>query len=195
MPDVFHPNHEPERSWQPAFASLPLESGPADGWRRLSARLDARARPRWPARLAIAAALVLGVALPWRMYGPHDVASGDAGGTSPASTVAANAGNDPLATATLPQLYTESAQLESLLQFARDDTVSSGAAAALAGELDARVASIDAALMQPGLSSEQQLSLWRDRVQALRSLTGFESTRRMLAAKGERYDGALARVD
>jgi hypothetical protein len=49
--------------------------------------------------------------------------------------------------------------------------------------------------MQPGLSPSRQAALWRERVQALRAFAGFESTRRWLAANGERYDGALARVD
>jgi len=65
----------------------------------------------------------------------------------------------------------------------------------LSSELDARITAIDAALMQPGLSPERQLWLWRGRVEALRSLTSFESNRRWLAANGERYDGAIARVD
>jgi len=32
-------------------------------------------------------------------------------------------------------------------------------------------------------------------VQTLRTVVGFEGTRRLLAAQGERYDGALVRVD
>jgi hypothetical protein len=32
-------------------------------------------------------------------------------------------------------------------------------------------------------------------VDTLRSTVGFETTRRWLAANGERYDGALVRVD
>ncbi|MCW5582161.1 MAG: hypothetical protein KIS72_12540, partial [Luteimonas sp.] len=101
----------------------------------------------------------------------------------------------PVADDPFERLYAESAQLESLLAVARDERVSSGTAAALSGELETRLASIDAALMQPGLSRDQQLALWRQRVDGLRMLTSFESNRRWLAAQGTRYDGALVAID
>lgn len=178
-------NHDAiPRTWTDAFASLPLEPVPAEGWQRITATLDSQRRSRVPIWLATAAALVLAIALPWQFSQRHDV---------PATELPSSAS---VATKdTLETLYAESAQLESLLQLARDDRVSSGAAAAVAGELDARLASIDAALMRPGLPPDQQMSLWRDRVEALRTLTSFESTRRWLVANGSRYDGALARVD
>ena len=49
--------------------------------------------------------------------------------------------------------------------------------------------------MQPGLSRARQLALWRERIEVLRSVVGFEGTRLWLAAHGERYDGALVQVD
>ncbi|MEJ7746365.1 MAG: hypothetical protein WKF61_06360 [Luteimonas sp.] len=171
-------------TWSDAFASLPLEAAPENGWARITATLDARRRSRAPIWLATAAALVLAIALPWQLSQRNDVP-----GVQPSLSVSAATSD------TLETLYAESAQLESLLQFARDDRVSSGTAAALAGELDSQLASIDAALMRPGLSPDQQMSLWRDRVEALRTLTSFESTRRWLVANGSRYDGALAQVD
>lgn len=214
MPDAYSQRGPMPDDWHDAFAALPLEPAPADGWSRLSARLQLQLEPatadgrswlgarlhtwrrqQWPMPLAIAATLVLAVALPWRIYDPADRSPTDradaASVASPRSAPSATAAAD----ASLEQLYAESAQLESLLQVARDDRVSSATAAALSGELDARIAAIDAALMQPGLSPERQLWLWRSRVEALRSLTGFESNRRWLAANGKRYDGALARVD
>lgn len=207
MPDAYSQRDPAPGTWSDAFAALPADIPPGDGWSRLSARLDARRGPSfaWPRRayasfpamaigsggsrrLAIAAALVAAVALPWalrdRLAPPAEQA---------APTVAAAAGSQ--AQPSLEQLYAESARLEALLQYARDDRVSSASAAALSSEMDARVATIDRALMQPGLSPEQQLWLWRNRVDALRSQAGFESTRRWLAANGERYDGAVARVD
>lgn len=58
------------RNWSDAFAALPPESAPADGWARLSARLPparrAPARRATLRRFAIAAALALAVVLPAR---------------------------------------------------------------------------------------------------------------------------------
>jgi len=183
MPDATHPI--PHHDWRDAFAALPLDPPPADGWSRVAARLDARRRRSLPLWLATAAALVLAVALPWQLRGPAPAPGNDA--TNAPATIAAT---DPL-----QALQAESARLEALLQLARDERVSSATAAVLAGELDARVASIDAALMQPSLSADQQRVLWQDRVDALRSVAGFEGTRRWLAANGGRYDGALVRID
>ena len=183
MPETSSMGPAGPQSWADAFASLPLEHASTDSWQRITRTLDARRRSRVPVWLASAAALLVAIALPWQLSQRNAVVDAE----SPSATVAANA--------TLETLHAESAQLESLLQLARDDRVSSGTAAALAAELDSRVASIDAALMRPGLSPDQQMSLWRERVEALRSLTSFESTRRWLAANGSRYDGALAQVD
>lgn len=101
----------------------------------------------------------------------------------------------PVTTDPLERLYAESAQLETLLAMARDERVSSGTAAALASDFDAQVASIDAELIQPGITAARRTELWRDRVDALRQATTFESTRRLLAAQGERYDAKLVSID
>jgi hypothetical protein len=65
----------------------------------------------------------------------------------------------------------------------------------MSADLDSRIGLIDAALREDGLPAAQRASLWEQRVQALRDLAGVESTQRWLAAHGERYDGALVRVD
>lgn len=190
MPDAT-PFPPPPHNWQAAFAALPAGSPPEGGWSRVRHRLDARharhARHRRPAWFAAAAALLLAVALPWQLQRTPGVALPPAEADA-AAKIAAN--DDPL-----QRLYAESGQLESLLQLARDDRVASGTAAAMAGELDARIASIDAALMQPDLPRPRQLQLWQDRVDALRSAAGFEGTRRWLAAQGTRYDAALVQID
>lgn len=182
MPNIS--SHATSPSWADAFASLPLEHAPAAGWQHITAKLDARRTTRAPIWLAAAAALVLAIALPWQLSQHGDVPA-----TNPPSSSVADTAD------TLETLYAQSAQLESLLLVARDERVSTGTAAAMAAELDSQVASIDAALMRPGLSPDQQMALWRERVEALRTLTSFESTRRWLAANGSRYDGALAQVD
>ena len=178
MPDLHPPA---ARDWAAAFAALPQDTPPADAWKRVAAHLDAGARRRhWPRWVGVAAALVLAVALPWRQFAPAPPAH------APQATADA---------AGLARLQAESARLETLLGYARDDRVASGSAVALSAQLDARVAAIDAALAQPGLAPQRQRALWRARVQALRTLAAFEANRRWLASQGERYDGALVRVD
>lgn len=184
MPDATR--SMPPNDWRDAFAALPMDAPPADGWAHVAARLDARRRRSLQLWLATAAALVLAIALPWQWQ--RDSVS------TPATVATTTPATDP-AMDRLPALQAESARLEALLQMARDERVSSATAAALAGELDARIAGIDAALMQPSLPVDRQLALWQDRVIALRSAAGFEGTRRWLVANGSRYDGALVRVD
>lgn len=183
MPDDTTRNPTP-KGWNEAFAALPLEKPATDSWNLISARLDARHARRWPVWLATAAALALAVTLPWRL-GQQDAVVKP---VTPIQTAVAS--ND-----SLQQLHAESAQLEALLAMARDERVSSAAAASVANDLDLQLAGIDAALMQPGLPLARQLALWRERVETLRAVVGFEGTRRWLAGQGERYDGALVRVD
>ena len=95
----------------------------------------------------------------------------------------------------LEGLYARSAQLESLLALARDERVASGAAAALTETLEARVATVDAALSQPDLTTAQRTSLWDTRVDALQQLVGIEATQRLYAARGQSYDAALVTID
>lgn len=95
----------------------------------------------------------------------------------------------------LESLYVASAQLESLLAVARDVRVESAPAASLAGAFDAELATIDAQLAQPGLSNSEQRMLWQARVETLQRSAGFESHLRLLAAEGERLDGALVSID
>ncbi|GAB3307059.1 hypothetical protein [Luteimonas notoginsengisoli] len=200
MPDFTSRPADPPAGWHEAFAALPLEGAPADGWAAVARRLDARRLdkrrgiPRW-LPLAAAAALALAVVPAW-LPQPADNAPSSipTRAAMTAQTPDADAGPVP-ATATLEHLYAESARLESLLQYARENRVASGAAAMMAAELDARLGTIDAALMQPGLDRSRQRQLWSKRVQLLRAFASFESTRRWLAANGERYDGALVRVD
>jgi hypothetical protein len=115
--------------------------------------------------------------------------------TTPALSAAKIAQARDDADATLETLYSASAQLETLLGFARDTRVESGPAAALAGAFDAELATIDAQLAQPGLAIQQQQSLWQARVDTLRQATGFEANQRVLSSEGLRYDGALVSVD
>ena len=120
---------------------------------------------------------------------PIRTAAGAADATRIAATAEVPASTD------LEPLYAQSAQLESLLAMARDDRVASGTRAALSHDLDARVAAIDATLIQPGLSDVQRSDLWSQRVDALQQLVGIETTNRLYAARGQRYDAALVSID
>lgn len=124
-------------------------------------------------------------------FAAADTNAGNADATLPSPT----GPGDAQPAGELDGLYAQSAQLEALLAMARDDRVASGAAAALAGDLDAQVARIDAALVQPGIDAGERTRLWRDRVGALQQLASFESTQRLLAAEGERYDASLVTLD
>ena len=114
---------------------------------------------------------------------------------APAASTAGDAQPQDDADTTLETLYTASAQLETLLTYARDTRVESGPAATLAGAFDAELATIDAQLAQPGLAIQQQQSLWQARVDTLQQATGFEANQRVLSAEGLRYEGALVSVD
>jgi hypothetical protein len=118
--------------------------------------------------------------------------------TGDATTLIADVSNSQRETRFAEQLrdlQTESAQLEALVTLTRDDRVASASAAVMSSDLDQRLSLIDAALTDAALPAEQRLSLWRQRVGALRSLAGVESTQRWFAARGERYEDALVRVD
>jgi hypothetical protein len=184
---ITHPPGAPA-GWHDAFAALPQEDAPAAGWAAVSRRLDARRRRRrWALPLAAAAVLALAVVPAW-LPPPTD---------APPATVAQQPQGDAASNDAhgLGQLQAESARLEALLRYARDGRVASGTAAVMAARFDAQLAAVDAALVQPGLEPARQAELWRDRVEVLRASAGFESTRRWLAANGERYDGALVHVD
>lgn len=55
MPDASDPRGRAPFGWGDAFAALPLESAPADGWSRVAAQLDARTTSATAAPVAAAA--------------------------------------------------------------------------------------------------------------------------------------------
>ena len=184
MPD--RPTTPSPASWSEAFAALPTVE-PPDRWTHVAARHGLKRR-RTIGWLALAATLVIAVALPWKWQ--HEAAPPSLSSAPPAH--ASPTSNDERE---LAALYAQSAQLEALLAYARDDRVGSGSAEAVSARLDQRLVAIDAALAQPRLPAARQRDLWRERVATLRNLASFETNRRLLIARGERYDGALVRVD
>jgi|SRR5688500_6111850 hypothetical protein len=165
---------------EPRIATVPAQASGATG----------------PARRAEVGPRSSGVTSPAIATEAATARAPDSGEASTTLTVAkgGDATRTP-ATDELERLYAESAQLEALLTLARDEHVSSGTAAALASDFDAQVAGIDAELVQPGITQDRRTALWRERVDALRQLTAFESTQRLLAAQGERYDARLVSID
>lgn len=95
----------------------------------------------------------------------------------------------------LEPLYAQSAQLEGLLAMARDERMANGTSAALTDGLDARLSSIDAALVEPGLDAQRRAELWGQRVDTLQQLVGIETTQRLYAARGQSYQAALVSID
>lgn len=121
------------------------------------------------------------------------VATAPATATSNAASNAAASDETP--ERTLESLYAASTQLETLLALTRDTRVESGPAAALAGALDADLATIDARLAQPGLPGAERLALWQARIETLQASAGFESQLRLIAAHGGQLDGAPVSID
>ena len=173
-------------SWGEAFAALPTVD-PPDRWAVVAAR-HRNGRRRTIGWVALAATLVVAVALPWKLQ--HEAGSPPPSNAPHAPALPATGADRELAA-----LYAQSAQLEALVAYARDDRVGSGSAEAVSARLDQRLVAIDAALAQPRLPAARQRDLWRERVATLRNLATFETNRRLLIARGERYDGALVRVD
>lgn len=94
----------------------------------------------------------------------------------------------------LESLYAESARLEAVLARLQEPRVASATAAALSAELQDRIVDIDGALSQADVPSTSQLALWQQRVDALRQLTGVETTQRWMAAQGATTEQSLAQV-
>ena len=84
---------------------------------------------------------------------------------------------------------------EALLPLLADDRVASGSAALMSGELELRLAAIDARLRDPALDARAREELWRSRVDTLLALVQFEGERSWLAAQGSRFDTALVQID
>lgn len=158
-----------------ALQALPLEQPVRSAWPALAARLPPAAHPRWP--WALAASVLLAVALVSTL------------GES-AQRVVASA--PPAPVDPLPQLRSESAQLEALLAAAANGATTSAPVVVLSAELEDRLQGIDDRLGSAALTDAQRLPLWQQRVDVLRELAGLQSTQQWLAARGEQgYDGAL----
>lgn len=105
MPDAER-NHDPlAADWSGAFAALPMEAPPADGWQRIARALDAPSRrtrsrtARWPAWLAMAATVSAVALVPVLM---RNAATPDAPADTRTTTHTPAPASTPLPTASNP---------------------------------------------------------------------------------------------
>jgi len=144
------------------LAGLPVAGPPADRWATIAAAVEAERRGRRRLRTGLAAAAavaVVGVAIAALVLAPRP------------GTRAAGAGD--AAVSDLEQLIGASHQLESVLQGSElEGRVLSSRDAAWIVDLEDRIALVDARLAgpEPGLSREQAVALWLDRVELLDAL-------------------------
>lgn len=200
--------------WHHAFAALPLDAPPADGWPRVAAAL-----PRTPRRRrhllpwAVAAATACLAALPalqlLRAPTPVDAVqpapAGPVQATPPADDVriAPRSGDPERAIAAAPvarqaepvsiadpprpglePLQAESARLEGLLAELSGTDAGSGVQLALSASLRTQVAGIDEALAGTDLDAAARSGLWQQRVELLRALAGLAAEQRWQALYG-----------
>lgn len=170
-----------------ALQALPLELPERSAWPLLSARIaQQRARQqrsrRWLTAVATAALLALAL-LPRGGHLASDNAS-SAQTTTPATKA-------QQASASLAALMRESAQLERLLAAANDDGASSASTAALGLQMEDALQHLDSSLDSAGLTDQQRLELWHQRVNLLRQAASLESSRHYYAAEGRSLDVAL----
>lgn len=225
MPDhsAPHANAAPP-DWHHAFAALPPETPPADGWQRI-----AHALPRTPRRRrrllpwAVAATTACLAALPalhlLRTPAPAEFAqpapagatqaTPSPGGTDPSTGPRTGAGDGVAATTPanpqvvpvsaqepgLAPLQAESARLESLLAELSGADTGSGVQLALSASLRTQVAGIDDALAGNDLDDASRSGLWQERVELLRALAGLAADQRWQALYGGNgADYALVQV-
>lgn len=99
------------------------------------------------------------------------------------------------ATDAIQGLQAQSARLEALVAIARDERVGNASNELFSAELDAGIATVDAALSNDDLDDARRQQLWQQRVDLLQQLAGVESTARWLAAQGMSNETALVSVD
>jgi hypothetical protein len=157
---------------------LPLMTPPRSAWPALQAELAPRRASRthrvvfaFAAAAALACAALLPRWLAEPVLAPATVA------TQPAPTP-------------LQSLQQESAQLEGLIAWSRNDAVELGSMGTLEDAVQQRVAAIDALLARGDLDPDAALPLWQERVLRLRQLLDLETTQQLLAANGDADPGA-----
>jgi hypothetical protein len=159
---------------------LPLLTPPRSAWPQLQVKLQPGRRRVLRRALFAFAAAVLACALllpPWlarRASESH-------------LRVYADTSADTLA---LFALQRESAQLEALIAYSRNDTVTVGSIETLSNGLQQRIATIDGLLARDDLDRFAALPLWQERVLRLRQWADLETTQQLLAANGDADPGA-----
>jgi hypothetical protein len=163
----------------PPWSGLPLLSPPRSVWPQLQDSLASRARRRrWP-WLALAAGIVVALFLPQVSRPP----------SQPTATAVVAPVEAPDDSARLHALMTESAQLEALIAWSREEHVEVMSTASLGAALEERIERVDLLLARPDADPGARLPLWQERVLRLRQLAGLQSAEHLLAANGDTEPG------
>jgi hypothetical protein len=171
--------HEPSHPRPaPPWSDLPLLAPPRSAWPGLDAEFRRR-RQRRLAWLAMAAMLGLVAVVPRMLTSPPAPVAPE--------IIAAAPGTDE--SARIAALMAESAQLEALIAWSREEGVESASAASLAMALEERVERVDLLLSRPEADPAAALPLWQERVLRLRQLAGLQSSEHLLAVNGESESG------
>ena len=162
----------------PPWSELALLAPPRSAWPALDAELTRR-RHRRLSWLAMAAVLAVVALLPRLLTSPPPQMSSEVSVTA--------SGEDE--NAHIATLMTESAQLEALIAWSREEDVESASAASLVMALEERVERVDLLLSRPDADPAAALPLWQERVLRLRQIAGLQSSQHLLAANGEAESG------
>lgn len=200
--------------WHEAFAAMPLERPPCDGWPRLAAALarPPRTHRRLPWALAAAAAACL-AALPLlplqrplpastglpasaaRDTPPRDFAVASSPQMADSSASVAPPASSASGDTHLDHVHAESMRLEALLAELSATAPTDGMQLALSASLHSRMGEIDDALAGSDLDETTRAGLWRQRVALLRELVGVAADQRWNALYGDAdADYALIQV-
>lgn len=170
--------HEPSAIGRnPPWSGLPLLQPPRSAWPALESTLRRRRRVRLGA-CAAAAVLAIAALLPASLVPPRTPDPGLATHAAPA-----------VDTGAITALMAESARLEALVAWSREDQVEAASAASLGLALEDRIERIDLLLSGPDADPDAVLPLWQERVLRLRQLAALQSTQQLLAAHGEPEPG------
>ncbi len=179
-PTPYPPSHEPD-SLGAALRALPGHDAASDGWQRMRAKIEARARQRRLLRtivpLAMAASVLVALGMNHALRRP--AATALVGAQPPTSATPRVTRNN----ATLAQLQDHSMRLERwLAELRAGGAPLQGPSLASAVNLQDRIGLIDLQLAAPGDAGDRA-SLWRQRVRLLQDLAMLRASQSPLSGR------------
>jgi hypothetical protein len=182
MPDAF--DRRPAPAAEPAWHALPLLTPPHSAWPALQRALERRRTRRRQAGALFAAAAAIALAVGTvRWFSLPDSPPAELARVAPGAALQIDE------SAQMAALMQESAQLEALIAWSRNDDVETATAASLGVVLQQRIARVDLLLSRPDADPDALLPLWQDRVLRLRQLAGLQRSQQLLAANGDSDPG------